>query len=135
METFWGTVGYPLVVITLVGLSGLGASLMLAARGKTKNLQLLQLLELVEHFGQLVVLEIDQTLVQPIKHASDDGKLTPQEIDEIKGKAIARFKELMGTTRMDALQKHFGSTMQLINTQIEAEVAKLRAIQSGRRTS
>jgi hypothetical protein len=69
-----------------------------------------------------VVKELNQTTVEELKKARADGKLTSDEAEQIKHKAIDLILTRLGINLIRELQRAFGPVVTLIGTKIEAAV-------------
>lgn len=121
-DSILAQVAAPLVTLAVVVLCILGTMALNEARKLTKSKQLQALLDRVAHFGDLVVKEMNQTVVGPLKADSADGKLTLGEIDKIKTDAYAKFRQLIGEQGMAEIKASFGDAFTFISAQIEAKV-------------
>jgi len=69
-----------------------------------------------------VVRELNQTVVADLKEKNADGKLTPDEAQQIKNKAIDLILSRLKVDSIQVLSAIFGSIVELIGSKIEATV-------------
>ncbi len=100
------------------------ASLFLTVR--YRNSRLAQALVVLDEAVISVVKELNQTVVEDLKKARADGKLTPDEAQQIKSKAVELVLTRLGSKVPRLLQKGFGSLFNLVATKIEATVYDLK---------
>jgi len=121
-----------LISIAFSILCMLGAMAMHALRLKLRSENGVLLLDKLDRLATVVVLEIEQTIVQPAKQASDSGKLTTETATVVKAQAIKRFLALLGD-KNSVLRKSFGDVESVAETLIEAKVREMRLLQAGRK--
>ena len=86
-----------------------------------------------------VVLELEQNAVSRLRDASDDGRIAPEEVADLKRDALANLTRYLGTRgKADAL-KAFGFKNEeeledLLRAKLEAEVAKMKTAVKERAT-
>lgn len=107
-----------------------GAWLSASIRKSIKNTNVLKLITRVERFSELVVQELNQTIVEASK-AANDGKLSKDEVVLIQTQALARVKTLLGDKGLKELQGAVGDVHTLIKTTLEAKVRELKPSLSG----
>ncbi len=100
------------------------ASLFLTVR--YRNSRLAQALVILDEAVISVVKELNQTVVDDLKKARADGKLTPDEAKQIKSKAVELVLTRLGSKVPRLLQKRFGSLFNLVGTKVEATVYDLK---------
>lgn len=117
MNELWQTIRPELLsfVVTLLGLISTWAINSLRRKLDVEHAG--SILDQVERVTNLVVLELEQTMVPEIKAALEDGKLSKDEAEKLKKLAIER------------VQAHVGKNVPvtLIVSAIEAAVLNLRA--------
>lgn len=120
------------LIIFLLPLVSLGATFTLIAAG----IYFRQLYQENKFFLALVVVdtivldvvkELNQTVVNDLKRAKADGKLSPEEAAEIKDKALHLIVDRLGGSYFKIIQKAFGSVWILISTKVEAALYDLNA--------
>lgn len=89
---------------------------------KYHNNKLAQALLVLDRVALEVVKELNQTVVEGLKKAKADGKLTHDEAVQIKSQAVALILDRLEINLIKALQRSFGSVISLIITKIEAAV-------------
>jgi hypothetical protein len=87
-----------------------------------RNNKLAQALVLLDKIVIDVVKELNQTTVDELKKARSDGKLTPDEAEQIKHKAIDLILTRLGINLIRELQRALGPVIALIGSKIEATV-------------
>jgi hypothetical protein len=70
------------------------------------------------------VTALSQTLVDDLKGSRASGKLTAEEADLIKNKAISSVHKQLSTKDREILTEYFGSVEELIDNIIEQKVAE-----------
>lgn len=84
------------VVLTLLGMAGTWLLVKMGKSHKLENIK--KATEEAIQATQLTVGELQQTLVEDLKAAASDGKLTPEEIEHLKKLLIEKtLKNLSGT--------------------------------------
>jgi hypothetical protein len=76
-----------------------------------------------------VVSELNQTVVEQLKAAAADGKLTKDEAGDLLDAAVERIKASLGTKALRLLTKQLGSMEQvegLLETLVESAVRSLK---------
>lgn len=100
-------------------------------RAKVQNEDLRGLLIRLDEAVLTTVKDLQQTLVDKLKAASADGKITEAEKKQIKSTAIAAVRSNLGTKGLDTVAKVFGSKDAalegLLSSKIEAVVHDLRS--------
>jgi sorbitol-specific phosphotransferase system component IIBC len=89
---------------------------------KYQNSKLTQALFIVNQIVIDVVKELNQTVVDELKAARMDGKLTRDEADQIKHKAIEMTLQRLGMDLLKTIQSSMGPITDLLATKIEAAV-------------
>lgn len=89
------------LIITLIGVAGTWILMKMGDSVKLKNTKMAT--EEVIQATQLTVGELQQTLVEGLKAASADGKLTPEEIDHLKTLLIEKTMANLSGTATDLL--------------------------------
>lgn len=110
----------------------LGALAMQTLRKRLQGESYVALLDKLDKLATIVVLEIEQTVVQPAKIQADSGKLSTETAAMVKAQAVKRFIALLGDKNSD-LRKAFGDVEGTVETLIEAKVRELRLLQTGRK--
>jgi hypothetical protein len=87
-----------------------------------RNNKLTQALLLLDKIVIDVVKELNQTTVDELKKARADGKLTRDEAEQIKHKAIDLILTRLGINFIKELERTIGPIVILIGTKIEAAV-------------
>ena len=89
---------------------------------KYQNNKLTRALLVLDQVAIEVVKELNQTVVEGLKKAKADGKLTHDEAEQIKSQAVHLIMERLGIDLMKELQRSFGPVVSLIGAKIEAAV-------------
>lgn len=92
--------------------------------GKTESTFLKSLLDVVEGAAKGVVETLNQGLVEELKAKSADGKLTKEEIDEIKEKALKMLIGSLSAEAKVALGKVFGDLNAFLGALLERKVVE-----------
>lgn len=85
-----------------------------------ENEAVLEAIQVAEDSIWTVVMQLANEMVDNIKEASDDGKLTPDEITLIRSTARERALYLMGTEAYKILQLYFNDADAWLYTKIDA---------------
>lgn len=88
--------------------------------------RLAQALVVLDEVVISVVKELNQTMVDDLKKARADGKLTPEEAEQIKKQAVDLVMNRLGAGIPQVLQKTFGPLLALVSTKIEATLYDLK---------
>jgi hypothetical protein len=94
---------------------------------KIKDTNINNAVNISENCVSTVVLEMAQTVVDDLKAKSADGKLSPDEIQQIKSDAINKVQTLISTDVYNTLGSVFGDANAWIKSKIEAAVKELKA--------
>lgn len=121
-----------LISIAFSLLCVVSAMAMQALRSRLKGQNFVALFDKLDRLATVIVLEIEQTVVQPAKQQSESGKLTPELAKIIKTQAVKRLMALLGDDSSD-LRKAFGDVEGAAETLIEAKVREMRLLQTGRK--
>ena len=113
----------PLVTAVLVyALTAAGIYL----SNKYRNNKLVQTLLILNQLVMDVVKELNQSVVEDLKAARADGKLTVDEAKQIKDKAVDLVLSRLDNDFIRVIQGAFGSIYQVISTKIEAAIFDLK---------
>ncbi|HOP74388.1 MAG TPA: hypothetical protein PLC07_04935 [Bacillota bacterium] len=113
----------PLVTAVLVyALTAAGIYL----SNKYRNNKLIQTLLVLNQLVMDVVKELNQSVVEDLKAARADGKLTVDEAKQIKDKAVDLILSRLDNDFIRVIQGSFGSIYQVISTKIEAAIFDLK---------
>jgi len=113
----------PLVTAVLVyALTAAGIYL----SNKYRNNKLIQTLLILNQLVMDVVKELNQSVVEDLKAARADGKLTVDEAKQIKDKAVDLVLSRLDNDFIRVIQGAFGSIYQVISTKIEAAIFDLK---------
>jgi len=131
METFWPTllpilVEYiaPVLGTILLGLLSWVAD---AARQYFNDVKADRLLDRLERTANIVVHDVEQTVIPQLTRDAADGCITPDEVKSLQVTASNKVKKLMGTKRMQQLKKDAGEDLDDIITHvIESKVREMR---------
>ncbi len=104
-----------------------GVTLALTAGGiylssRYRHNKLVQALLVLDNVVIDVVTELNKTVVGDLKRANADGKLTKDEAEQIKSKAIDLVLTRLGANIIKIMQKQMGPIVVLIAAKIEAAV-------------
>lgn len=113
-----------LVLITAIGIFG---TWILNKINKNKNLENISLaMEQVTLATQETVRRLQQTLVEDYKEMSVDGKLTPEQIEELKGKVISITLSQLSDPTINLLTAAKLDVMNLITNAAEAYINEMK---------
>lgn len=113
-----------LVLITAIGIFG---TWILNKINKNKNLENISLaMEQVTLATQETVRRLQQTLVEDYKEMSVDGKLTPEQIQELKGKVISITLSQLSDPTINLLTAAKLDVMNLITNAAEAYINEMK---------
>ncbi len=106
-------------------------ALIIQAKAKSERLRTIGL-ALTEQ-ARDVVLEMEQNVVSKMRKQSEDGKIDPSEVSDLKRTALDSLKKYMGAHGRDATLKAFGFANEeemdaMLASKLESEVAKARAM-------
>ncbi|HBF37940.1 MAG TPA: hypothetical protein DDW50_11525 [Firmicutes bacterium] len=92
-----------------------------------------QALIILDQIVIAVVQELNQTVVADLKAAKADGKLTKDEAEQIKHKAMELVIKKLGVDMLKTIQMYFGPITDILVTKIEAAVfdAKRTHVKNG----
>lgn len=99
---------------------------------KYQGNKLAQALVLLDQVVIEVVKELNQTVVEELKKAKSDGKLTRDEAEQIKCKAVDLVLKRLGIGMIKILENNLGVVVDLIGTKIEAAVHDLKKRKIGK---
>ena len=94
---------------------------------KTTNEIALNVIESINDGALTVVKALQQTLVDSIKEASADGKLTDDEIDEIREAALTKLKSTLSTQVLATLETTVTDVDGYLRDKIEAALVDAKA--------
>lgn len=111
------------IIVTLLGVVGAWITSMLGKRTKLANI-LRAKSELIET-AQQTVLELQQTVVEGLKAASTDGKLSEDEITELSMMLLNKTKQKMSLPAIQLLEAASVDVNSLIRGAGEALIAQM----------
>lgn len=121
-------------VLPLLGILASWASIELAKfiKAKTKNEALAGALVRLNDVVFTVVKSLNQTVVDGLKAANADGRVTPEEVAKIKADALALVKSHIGPKGLDELLYVFGlkdeaALDKFVSDKVEAAVGDVKA--------
>jgi hypothetical protein len=97
-----------------------------------QNSKLTQALFILDQIVINVVQELNQTVVVDLKAARADGKLTRDEAEQIKHKAIEMALKRLGGDMLKTIQVYMGPITNLLATKIEAAVFDIKKTKKAR---
>jgi len=118
--------GETIMTVVGLGLTALIALLSAWLKGKIGTDKADALLRAVKDLAMTVVRDVWQTTVEALKEKSKDGKLSSAEINDIKSKALAKFKSYLTAKQLHLLIKAFGQSGVdgFLGMHIEAAIAQ-----------
>ena len=81
------------LLLMLIGVLGTYLTTLAAKRAETENVS--EALRALTEAAKTTVGELQQTIVEPLKAAAADGKLTPDEIADLRNMLVAQTKQKM----------------------------------------
>ena len=81
------------LLLMLIGVLGTYLTTLAAKRAETANVS--EALRALTEAAKTTVGELQQTIVEPLKAAAADGKLTPDEITDLRNMLVAQTKQKM----------------------------------------
>ena len=81
------------LLLMLIGVLGTYLTTLAAKRAETANVS--EALRALTEAAKTTVGELQQTIVEPLKAAAADGKLTPDEITDLRNKLVTQTKQKM----------------------------------------
>lgn len=81
------------LLLMLIGVLGTYLTTLAAKRAETANVS--EALRALTETAKTTVGELQQTIVEPLKAAAADGKLTPDEIADLRNMLVAQTKQKM----------------------------------------
>lgn len=93
---------------------------------KTNNDTIKTYVDMVSDNALNVVETLNQTLVDGLKAASADGKLTQEEITEIKTQAVNMLADTLSDDAKEVLTKAFGDIEKYLDIVIQRAVCKVK---------
>ena len=114
----------PVLAAALTALIGMGFTYL---RARYEWMQEARTVAQVESTLYALVQEANQELVDKAKAAREDGKLTPEEAEEIKREVIARFYETLTMEQGKILQAITDDIDRWLSAKIEEMVVKAKA--------
>ena len=121
----------PVIALGLVTLVGIGIKLLRQQVEKIDNDTLrsafLAALAEAEVEGKNAVLNTNQVLVDAIKQAAQDGKLTKEEAKEAMAHAVEYFKEHLSDMSKGILVEFKGPIDEWLESFIEAKIGEIRS--------
>jgi len=114
----------PVLVSAITALIGMGFTYL---RARYEWMQEARTVAQIESTLYALVQEANQELVEQAKRAREDGKLTPEEAEEIKREVIARFYETLTMEQGKILQAITDDIDRWLSAKIEEMVVKAKA--------
>jgi len=119
------------LTITLVPIISTIVAYILVAIGRfiikhTDNMVVKAALENLEKIILATVSSLSQTIVDDLKKKSRSGKLSNEEAQLIKSKAISSIHKQISPKQLEILEKNFGSVSDLIDNMLEQKVMETK---------
>lgn len=118
------------VVLTLIGVAGTWLLVKIGNSTKLENIR--KATEEAIQTTQRTVGELQQTLVEDLKAASSDGKLTPEEVEHLKGLLIKKTLNNLSGTATNLLISSGVDISGLITSAGESFISQLKKEQGGK---
>lgn len=112
------------IVLALIGIFGAWLSKLLADKIKLSNIK--DGVKIVESAAEQTVLELKQTVVDDLKAAAKDGKLSKEEIADLGAKLVSMTISKLSTAVLDLLVKARIDIVALIKSAGEAFIAEIK---------
>lgn len=126
----WGQIGtelalalIPVLVTAIIAAMSMGFALL---RQKYAWLQKTQTDEEVEAMAKGVVVSLQQSVVDGLKAANEDGKLTPEEIAMVKQQALATLQQQLTEGQKKVLAAMTGDITAWLSGKIEKSLAEYK---------
>ena len=100
-------------------------------KNKTDNDSMKRYIEIATSTVTEVVDYLNHSVVNDLKIAASDGKLTQEEVDQIKATARVQVQSILSAEAIQALQQVYGDINALIDTWIVNAVAKAQSDPEG----
>lgn len=91
-----------------------------------KNSTVTKTVDIFERVVNNSIAFVQQTIVDDLKEANADGKLTDEEKEYVKKRAIAAINAQLSTEAKEVLAQVFGDIDDIIDKWIESSVTKLK---------
>ena len=119
------------LIITLIGIATVAISIGIAKfasylKVKTDDVMLQYAIAATEAAAINVVQSLNQTVVNDLKNASEDGKLTQEEVITISTSALNMLKESLSSETIKAIEGAFGNLDTYLSNLIEKTVLKCK---------
>lgn len=95
-------------------------------KSKTNNETVKSYVELISDNATNIVISLNQTLVEGLKEASSDGRLTKDDAEMIKTKAIAMLADTLSDDIKETIAKVFKDTNKYLENVIERTVVTVK---------
>jgi len=124
-ETFVTFLGILIPILaTAVGTAIVAAAsyFVQSVKKKIENEQFDKYLRILEDAVYDVVGKLNQTIVEKLKAAAVDGKLTREEIEDLGASALYDIKAILGSRGIEVLQTVYEDLNSLITTKVESVI-------------
>ena len=137
---FAQSIGLPEILVTIVSLvvtwmltqlSNYISNKSEEVKNKTDNDSMKRYIEIATSTVTGVVDYLNHSVVNDLKIAASDGKLTQEEVDQIKATARVQVQSILSAEAIQALQQVYGDINALIDTWIVNAVAKAQSDPEG----
>ena len=137
---FAQSIGLPEILVTIVSLvvtwmltqlSNYISNKSEEVKNKTDNDSMKRYIEIATSTVTEVVDYLNHSVVNDLKIAASDGKLTQEEVDQIKATARVQVQSILSAEAIQALQQVYGDINALIDTWIVNAVAKAQSDPEG----
>lgn len=118
-----------ITLIPIIGtlIAGLVSIFISWLRNKINTEKYGKYLDWAEQIIHNVVYDLQQSIVDDLKEASEDGKLTSKEAESIKSLAIEKIKNQIPSYILEYLSKGFSDVDDMIGSYIEKTVYEMKA--------
>jgi hypothetical protein len=119
----------PILATILVAVLTLVAN---ALKAKLQNESSLDALNKLAHLAEVAVLSLEQTMVARLKELASDGRLTKEELAQVKDAALLQVRSALSKQGLERVMKALGYQKQedldaLLSAQIEAAVSRAKS--------
>jgi hypothetical protein len=95
-------------------------------KAKTNQEKINHYIDILNQTVAEVVVSLNASTVDALKAAAQDGKLTPEEVEEIKGDAIDTIYAILGNAGLSILELAFDDLDALVAVKIDKAVEKAK---------
>jgi hypothetical protein len=112
------------IILAVIG--WLGAQLLNEVRKTQKGKHANETLDRLERIAAMAVKDIEQTLLPQVKKAAKDGKLSDEDVANLRAEAVGRVMTLLGTSGKKELDGLVGDVGEAVIMAIESKVSEIK---------